>query len=284
MRTADDVTDLLELPLLAAIPRSRALRRGAKPGVLAREGVAFQMLRTNLRYFNVDRQIRSVLVTSASAGDGKSTVAWQLAVVDAMAGQRVLLVEADLRNPALHDIIGLEPTRGLSEFLVHETDLDDAIHTVPAIAESAKGGTTRSTQTVDVLLAGWKPPNPGQLIESERMHALLKEAEQEYDIVVVDTPPLSLVSDAIPLVNKVSGVVVIVRLAKNTRNDLTALKDQLLHLAAPTLGVVVNDVAAKGDGYDGYGYGYGGDQTSPKRGQRGKSERTAAQSEAGRTA
>ena len=282
MRTADDVTDLLELPLLAAIPRSRALRRGAKPSVLAREGVAFQMLRTNLRYFNVDRQIRSVLVTSASAGDGKSTVAWQLAVVDAMAGQRVLLVEADLRNPSLHDIIGLEPTRGLSEVLVHEAELEDAIRTVPAVPESAKGGNAQPTQTVDVLLAGWKPPNPGQLIESEHMQSLLKEAEEEYDIVVVDTPPLSLVSDAIPLVNKVSGVVVIVRLAKNTRNALTALKDQLLHLGAPTLGVVVNDVAAKGDTYD--GYGYGGDQTSPRRGRRGKSQRSSAQSEAGRTA
>lgn len=282
MRTADDVTDLLELPLLASIPRSRALRRGAKASMLARENVAFQMLRTNLRYFNVDRQIHSVVVTSASAGDGKSTIAWQLAVVDAMAGQRVLLVEADLRNPSLHDIIGLEPTRGLSEVLVHEAELDDAIRTVPAVAESADGENAQPTQTVDVLLAGWKPPNPGQLIESEHMHSLLKKAEAEYDLVVVDTPPLSLVSDAIPLVNKVSGVVVVVRLAKNTRNALTALKGQLVHLGAPTLGVVVNDVAAKGDTYDGYGYGM--DQSSPRRGQRGKSPRSSERSEAGRTA
>jgi capsular exopolysaccharide synthesis family protein len=281
MRTADDVTDLLGLPLLAAIPRSRALRRGAKASALDREGVAFQMLRTNLRYFNVDRQIRSVLVSSAAAGDGKSTVAWQLAGVEALAGQRVLLVEADLRNPSLHEVAGISPTTGLAEVLVREAELEDAIRSV-AVTETSDGAEGQPRETVDVLLAGWKPPNPAQLIESEHMHSLLKQAEEEYDLVIVDTPPLSVVSDAIPLVNRVSGVVVVVRLVKNTRNALTALKDQLLHLGAPTLGVVVNDVTARGDSYDAYGYGM--DPDAPKRGRRGRSRRSSERSEAGRTA
>jgi receptor protein-tyrosine kinase len=281
MRTADDVTDLLGLPLLAAIPRSRGLRRGAKASALDREGVAFQMLRTNLRYFNVDRQIRSVLVSSAAAGDGKSTVAWHLAVVDAMAGHRVLLVEADLRNPSLHDIIGISPTTGLAEVLVRETELEDAIRSV-AIADPVDGSRGRPTETIDVLLAGWKPPNPAQLIESEHMHSLLKKAEETYDLVIVDTPPLSVVSDAIPLVSRVSGVVVVVRLVKNTRNSLIALKDQLVHLGAPTLGVVVNDVATRGDSYDSYGYGM--DPDSPKRGRRGRSRRRSERSGAGQSA
>jgi hypothetical protein len=117
MRTSEEVAELFELPLVAAIPRSRALRRGERGTPLEREGVAFQMLRTNLRYFNVDKPIKSVMITSAAAGDGKSTVAWYLAAVEAMAGQRVLLIEADLRNPALHELIGITPTRGLAEVL-----------------------------------------------------------------------------------------------------------------------------------------------------------------------
>ena len=278
MRSSEDVTDLFGLPLLAAIPRSRSLRRGAGPAALEREGVAFEMLRTNLRYFNIDREIKSVMVTSASAGDGKSTIAWFLALVDAMAGQRVLLIEADLRNPALHDLIGLERTRGLSEVLVEQLELDEVVRSV-----SVTGATDDpSVPTVDVLLAGWKPPNPAQLIESDRMLSLLRDAEEEYDTVIVDTPPLSVVSDAIPLVKRVSGVVVVVRVVKNTRNALMSLRDQLVNLGAPVLGVVVNDVSARADGYDGYGYGM--DQSAPRRGLRGRSRRNSEQTEAGRTA
>lgn len=276
MRTGEEVADLFGLPLLAAIPRSRALRRGRGGAPLEREGVAFQMLRTNLRYFNVDRQIRSVMVTSAAAGDGKSTVAWYLATVDAMAGQRVLLIEADLRNPAMHEVIGMAPSRGLAEVLAGQLELPEAVNAVSAVpdADGAEGGAW-----VDVLLAGWKPPNPAQLIESERMREMLRQAEEEYDVVVIDTPPLPVVSDAIPLVSRVSGVVVVVRLVKNTRNGLTALKDQLSNLGAPTLGVVVNDVVSRTDTYDGYGYGI---ETGPKRpGRRGKLRRGAGRTGAG---
>jgi Mrp family chromosome partitioning ATPase len=113
------------------------------------------------------------------------------------------------------------------------------------------------------------------------MREVLRDAEEEYDVVIVDTPPLPVVSDAIPLVSRVSGVVVVARLAKNTRNGLTALKDQLVNLGAPTLGIVVNDIAARGDTYDGYGYGMDSGAKPPKR--RGKAKRAAAQTGAGQT-
>jgi capsular exopolysaccharide synthesis family protein len=278
MRSADDVAELLGLPLLAAIPRSRALRRGERDMPLEREGVAFQMLRTNLHYFNVDRQIRSVMVTSAAAGDGKSTIAWHLATVDAMAGQRVLLLEADLRNPALHEVIGLAPEEGLAEVLAGDLTAEQAVQRVPAFPETE--GADDSGPVVDVILAGWRPPNPAQLLESERMRGVLAGAEERYDVVVVDTPPMSVVSDAIPLVTRVSGVVVVARLGKSTRNGLTALKDQLVNLGAPTLGVVVNDVVARGESYDGYGYGIDTKRTRPW--QSGKSRRNSARTGAGR--
>lgn len=276
MRTPDDITDLLELPLLGAIPRSRSLRRGAASSAVEREGVAFQMLRTNLRYFNVDRQLESVMVTSAAAGDGKTTVAWFLAVIDAMAGHRVLLIEADLRNPALRHLVGTGPTRGLAEVLVHELDFEEAVQTV-SVRES--GDSDSPDHTVDVLFAGWTPPNPAQLIESDGMQSLLRKAEKEYDLVIVDTPPLPVVSDAIPLVNQVSGVVVVARLLKNTRNALETLRGQLVNLGAPTLGVVINDVASRGDA-DAYGYGM---DPETAREERDRSERIAAQTQADQT-
>jgi polysaccharide biosynthesis transport protein len=275
MRTSEEVSELFELPLVAAIPRSRALRRGERGTPLEREGVAFQMLRTNLRYFNVDKPMKSVMVTSAAAGDGKSTVAWYLAAVEAMAGQRVLLIEADLRNPALHELIGITPTRGLAEVLAGQLELPEAVQAVSALPENESG----DGAWVDVLLAGWKPPNPAQLIESDRMRDMLRDAEEEYDVVIVDTPPLPVVSDAIPLVSRVSGVVVVVRLGKNTRNGLVALKDQLVNLGAPTLGVVVNDIGSRTESYDGYGYGMDGGAKRPKRG--GRARRGAARSGAG---
>lgn len=275
MRSAEDVSDLLELPLLGAVPRSRTLRDASPEAIAEREGVAFQMLRTNLRYFNVDRPIKSVMVTSAAAGDGKSTVSWYLAVVDAMAGQRVLLIESDLRRPSLDRMLGLEPTRGLSDVLAGQLDLRDATVSVPTAAE----GFESTSRDVDVLLAGRKPPNPAQMIESRNMEQLVRQAEEEYDVVVIDTPPMSVVSDAIPLVSRVSGLVLVARLGKSTRNSLTALKDQLGNLAAPTLGVVVNDVTSTPGGYyDGYGYG-----DAPRRRPFGRSRRSAERTPAGRT-
>jgi hypothetical protein len=109
---------------------------------------------------------------------------------------------------------------------------------------------------MDVVVSGPIPPNPTDLIESDRMHDIIKEAESEYDLVVIDTPPTSVVSDAIPLVKQVSGVIVVCRLGKTTRESATHLRNQLVNLEANTLGVVVNSIGRLG-GYYGYGYGYG---------------------------
>lgn len=247
IRTADQAADLLDLPLLTVIPRSRALRQGSRARPAERERVPFQMLRTNLRYFNVDRPLTSVVITSASPGDGKSTVAWNLATVSAKAGQKVLLLEADLRNPSLHGFAGRSRAGGLSDVLAGDHELMEAIRSVP-LDEEEEGS------TLDVLFAGHPPPNPGQLIESDAMNQVMAEAEAEYDLLVIDTPPTSIVSDAIPIINRVSGVVLVVRVGKNTRHRLEALGDQLQNLRARMLGIVANDVLTRADGYYSYGY------------------------------
>ena len=255
LRDVADVEEAFDCPVLGAIPESRQLQRGARqpqegwrlPG---RETEAFLMLRAGLRYFNVNREIKSVLITSAAPGDGKTTIAYNLAAAASFAGDRALLIESDLRHPNLARLCGATPNGGLSEVLAGELSLPEATVHV-GISRNGEGS---ETSTMDVLFAGGIPPNPVDLIESTQMHALLVQAVHRYDLVVLDTPPTSIVSDAIPLVNRVDGVIAVTRLKRSTRDSTGHLRTQLEQLGAPLLGVVINGVAAD-TGYYGY-YGY----------------------------
>ena len=257
VREPREVGDLFERPVLGLLPESQRLTQNAGtafgdlPPTMTD---AFRSIRANLKYFNVDQTVRAVLVTSPLPGDGKSTVAWNIASAARSVGERALLIEADLRRPSLARQI-VEPVRaGLSEVLSGQIGFREAIVAVP-IASSSNGS---SPPTVDVLFAGSLPPNPSDLIESERMGTLIKEAEREYDLVVVDTPPTSLVADAVPLVSQVDGVIVVMRLAATTEHAAERLKEQLDHLGATTLGVVVNAVSTRNIGYGAVYYGAAG--------------------------
>jgi capsular exopolysaccharide synthesis family protein len=209
-----------------------------------------------VRCFNVDRELRTVLVASAGPGDGKTTIARHLAAAAAGMGSRVLLVEADLRHPTLAAIFGLPSGPGLSDVLIGTLPLSEATLTIELQAPPADGAKGR---TLDLLAAGSVlPPNPGELIESHAMAALLEQAKLAYDLVVVDTPPLTAVSDAFPLLAKVDGVIVVGRLGRNRRDVAQRLHETLTGAGAPLLGVVANGFkAGRFDSY-GYGYGYGG--------------------------
>ena len=256
LRAPKEVEDIFERPVLAVVPETPELSEEEQAGPASlsfQEAEAFRMLRANLRYFNVDREIKSVLVTSASPGDGKSTVAWHLAAAAAAAGDKVLLIEADLRDPDLSTQHGLTSSQGLSTVLAGQANPDELLHQVP-VASPRRGG---EVPTMHVLTAGPLPPNPTDLMESEAMRSIVRDAEA--DLVVVDTPPTSIVSDAIPLLSEVSGVIVVVRLEKNTRESTTHLRDQLKNLGARTLGIVVNGMSRQSGLYGyGYEYGYGG--------------------------
>jgi succinoglycan biosynthesis transport protein ExoP len=254
LRDPKEIEEAFSRPLLGAVPQSRTLHRGDPQRELPPwEAEAFRMLRANLTYFQVGREVRSVLVTSAAPGDGKSTVAWHLAAVSADSGTKAVLVEADLRQPTLQARLQGAPAEGLSQYLAGIAELDDVIQGVPTtISSNGMPGGRR----LDLILAGPVPPNPVDLIESDRMKNLIRELEQRYELVVLDTPPTSIVSDAIPLVREVSGVIVVSRLGRSTRDASAQLRDQLANLDAPTLGVVVNSARASYNAY-GYRYGYG---------------------------
>lgn len=254
VKRQDDLPEVTGLPLVATVPQRKAFeRQNVANGALSpAEAEIFLMLRTNLRYFNVNKDIRSVLVTSAGPGEGKTTIALGLALGAAMSGERVLLIEADLRDPSLNESLRRETPVGLSTVLADPAvKLSDAILEIPAreIAESAP------ETTLDVLPAGPIPPSPTALVQSPAMRDLLAKAESEYDFVVVDTPPILLVADAIPLVPRVSGVLAVSGLGVSTRVSANDLAEQLERMRAPTLGLVANFATHTGRSYEGYGYG-----------------------------
>jgi Mrp family chromosome partitioning ATPase/capsular polysaccharide biosynthesis protein len=261
IRDPRELEDRFQRPILGAIPQSRALGKNGPAGaplLPSQESEAFSMLRANLRYFNVDRSTRSVLITSAEPGDGKSTVAWNLASAVANAGADPLVIEADLRHPSLGaSENGLRANPGLSNVLAGEISLSDAVQEVPLPSrfnpDPYWSGSDVPVRTMDVVVAGSIPPNPIDLLESERMRRVIQEAMSRYDLVVLDTPPTAVVSDAIPLVREVDGVIVVARVGKTNREAVVHLRDQLTNLDAPVLGIVVNGVRSRGA----YGYGYG---------------------------
>jgi capsular exopolysaccharide synthesis family protein len=257
LRDPREIASAFDRPILGVVPESRTISKAATTALQRldpAEEEAFRMLRANLRYFNVDRPIKSVLITSAAPGEGKSTVSLQLAMVAASGTARVLLLEADLRRPVLAARLGLRGREGLSQVLAGSLDLDRAVKQIPLDGTGAAG--LDPQKTLDVLVAGPVPPNPSDLVESERMRQLITHAESVYDLVVIDTPPTSVVSDAIPLVSEVSGVIVVTRVGRTKRESAHHLRNQLENLRANTLGVVVNSVGRRQAGY-GYGYGYG---------------------------
>jgi capsular exopolysaccharide synthesis family protein len=265
LREPEEVEEAFQLPILAVVPESKAIMAtndgaGAPPLPFA-ENESFQMLRASLRYFNVDTEIQSVLIASNSAGAGKSTIAWNLARVAANSS-RVVIVETDLRKPSLGRQHGLRMGPGLAALLTHQADLDEVLQSkqfVPAVNGNQPGG---SEQSLDVIVAGPPPPNPAELLESKTMRDVHAQLRERYDLIVFDTAPVGVVSDAFSLLRQVDGVIAVARLGHSTRDHAEHLREQLERLEAPTLGVVANGVKARRGGK--YGYGYGGYYGEPE--------------------
>lgn len=201
-------------PVVARSPRSPAAE-------------AYRTLRANLQFASLDRDVRTLLITSADQGDGKTTVAANLGVALAEGGRRVLLIDADLRRPGVHTLFDLSLTPGLSNALLEE----DA--ELPAQA-TAIGG-------LSVLTAGDPPPNPGEFVASARLARLLGRVRSSFDYVVIDSPPVSLVADAAVLAPTVDGVLLVVSAGRTKRDLARKAKEQLERVGARLLGVVLNN-------------------------------------------
>ena len=214
LREPKEFEETFGLPVLTEVRENRSLARSDNGigELLLTDPGAFEMLRARLRYFNVDRDIQSLMVTSAAPGEGKTTIAWNLAASAASAGLSTGLVEGDFHQPSLARRTGARSQPGLSELLSGQSSLDDTVQqiTVEDRQNGEEGG-----RSLDLIVAGSHPPNPVELLESDGMAELAEKLTASHDLVVIDSPPLPMLADAIPMVKMVDGVIVVGRIEQN---------------------------------------------------------------------
>lgn len=221
---------------------------------------SFRQVRTNLQFIDVDRHPKTIVITSSVPSEGKTTTTCNLALTLAQAGQRVILVEGDIRRPRLADYLGVENAVGLTSVLIGRVDPDDAIQPWGDLP-------------LEVLASGPIPPNPSELLQSRAMQLLLGELDRRADVILIDAPPLLPVTDAALLANQADGAVLVVRHGKTSRDQVDQALASLGKVDARLLGTVLNMAPARGpDAYTyGYGYGYG---EEPRPGDTGDSVRS----------
>ena len=203
---------------------------------------AFRTLRTNIQYSNIDNSIKTILVTSSMSEEGKTVVAANLAVSIAYTGKKVLIIDCDLRKPTLHKKLGIYNFKGLTNVLIGEIAFEEVIDKHNDIP------------TLDILTSGPIPPNPSELLGSMKMEEFLSNLKNEYDIIILDSPPVGIVTDAAILSTKTEGVLLVVNSGKTETDAVKRSKELLENVNANIIGVVLNKVDMKNKAYSKYGY------------------------------
>jgi capsular exopolysaccharide synthesis family protein len=262
LRTAREVHD--ELPGVPILGRVAGTALGS--GGLGSTGIylslqdqeSFRMLRTNLAFWRLEPPPRTVLVTSGLAQEGKSTAAAALATASAVAGQRTLLVDCDLRRPVLATRLGIRPVPGLADYLAGTASPADVLQTLPVTPsgtiDPAATSSPEPAGTLVCVSAGTSTRAPAELLASARCRDFLAKVTKAYDLVVIDTSPLLATVDPLELVPFVDAVLVCVRLGKSNREELRAVHDALSRMPEKPLGLVLTGSIGAGDDYGYYGY------------------------------
>jgi len=282
VKTSDDIGLLLNLPTLAVIPAMAGKRarlfpvnRKSDRRALAVKGdqsanlyslvsssekkysvlaEAYRGLRTSVLLSTAGSPPKTILITSSQSGEGKTTTTVNTGVSLALLGAKVLIIDADLRRPTAHKKLGLGSSRGLSNFLSQQ---GVKLHGLIQPSE---------TPNLSLLACGPLPPNPAELISSERMKELLRIAAMEYDHILIDSPPLVSVTDPVILATLVQGVVLVVQGGRSKRAIIRRARQELANVGAKIFGVVLNNVDLEREGYDDYYYSrYHSDSTSTKK-------------------
>lgn len=215
---------------------------------------AYRTLRTNIQFSNVDGELQTICVTSSGPGEGKSTTISNLAETFAQAGNKVVLLDCDLRKPHIHKIFKLVNTKGVTTLLSGQGEIED----VTQITESE----------LTVITSGPIPPNPSELLGSKRMKNLLDDLKKIYDIILIDAPPVGLVTDAALLSAIVDGIILVVASGKTDIDGAKRAKQLLENVGARILGVTMTMIPVSKKGYYGYQYyGYYEENESKKKGR-----------------
>ncbi|WP_232696492.1 CpsD/CapB family tyrosine-protein kinase [Brevibacillus daliensis] len=203
---------------------------------------AYRILRTNIQFTSVMKQIKTLIVTSSGPEEGKTTTIVNLAIVLAETGKRIILIDGDLRKPMIHRVFNLQNDKGLTNFLTGKEPYNQVIQTVHSCG-------------LDVITAGPTPPNPTDFIASPDLEALIKQLRLTYDMVLIDSPPVLPVTDSQLLAGYSDGVLLVVRAGKATKEHIKKTKKMMEIVGAHVIGTVLNSKKVGKKGMDAY-YSY----------------------------
>jgi polysaccharide biosynthesis transport protein len=252
VKSPDDVTEIADLPTLGVISQIKTVKKGVDRQVLAtlmspRSPVAeaFRTLRTNLEFASLDTPLRTLLITSAVPGEGKSTISANVAIAFAQAGRKVILVDGDMRRPSIHRLFEIPNSYGLTTLLrADQTALDSVAH-------------ASEEPNLRIVTTGPLPPNPAELLGSQRMRALIARLSEGSDLIVIDSPPLHAVTDAAVLASEMDGVLIVSHAGRTKRGALAQAREALDRVGARVVGVTLNRLTERSSA--GYYYRYYGD-------------------------
>lgn len=215
---------------------------------------AYRTLRTNIQFSSFDNKVRTIVITSSGPGEGKTTTSANIAVTTAQGGNKTLLIDCDMRNPKEHKVFGLSNKIGLSNVLVGEISFQEAVNEI-------------DIENLYILTSGTRPPNPAELLASDKMKQFLEKLKQKFEYIILDTPPIIMVTDAQVLSQYTDGCLLVVSSGEADKDAAIKAKELLEKVKAKILGVVLNKLDTTMKGYYGYYYHYyyGGDGKKEKR-------------------
>jgi capsular exopolysaccharide synthesis family protein len=270
--TIEGVEEFLKVPVLGVIPQFdvKEMEEAARAALPAHSSAldvenfskliclidpksplseSLRSLRTNIQFASMDRKVKSILFTSAGLGEGKSTCVTNLAITLAQEGQRVLLVDADLRRPIVHQRLGLERIPGLADSLVGSTSWRSHVRSATDLMLGPMGAdrvmSTPGLDNLHVLTSGSAVGNPNEFLNMTKIKALVNEMNEEYDLVLFDTPPILPVTDAVAFSSRVDGTIVVYQVGRIGRNALKRAKFLLDHAQANVMGIVLTNVKSE---------------------------------------
>lgn len=217
---------------------------------------AYRTLRTNIQFSSLDKKVKKVVITSSAPGEGKTTTALNLSVTLAQNGHKTLLLDCDMRKPSIHKKLKISNLYGISDLLVGEAKYDSVLTKGPV-------------ENLDVITSGTKPPNPAELLSSQKMLNFISEVEKNYEYIIIDTPPVLMVTDAQILSKYADGTILVVASGEAEKNAVVKAKELLDKVDANILGVVLNKLDTNRRGYYGYYYHYYYGQEKEKKKKKG---------------
>jgi len=288
--TIEDVENLLNIPVLGLIPSAEVegRRKGERNKVPSKERMglvthlepksvvaeSYRSLRTNLQFMDVEKQGKTFLITSSSLQEGKTFNVVNLALSMAQAGDKVLLVEGDLRRPRIAHMFGLDSVPGITDYVLGNYQWRDIVNTITDIMlgdfDMEDILRTPGLDNLNIMTGGIRPPNPSEILSSSRFNEFLKEAKAQYDVVLLDSPPVLPVADATEIARTADGVILVYEVGKIARGVLKRAKMNLDNVSANVLGIILSNVKPEvspdiASYHHRYYYGYRDKEESPEK-------------------